>query len=102
MYLSLKLMILSLAIASAASTKKFVCSVGRRGCSVVDLAGLIVLWCLGVLVECGASVMGERAPSQSTRIPVQVLVGTQEPQKRDRLHTFFRVAQLELSPAPGR
>lgn len=95
-YLSLKLMILSLAIAFAASTKKWVCSVGRRGCSVVDLARLIVLWCLG------ASVMGERAPSQSIRIPVQVLVGTQEPQKREGLHTFFPVAQLELSPVAKR
>ena len=30
---------------------------------VADLAGLIVPWCLGVLVECGALVMGERVPS---------------------------------------
>ena len=48
MYLSLKRKILSLVIVFVVSTKAVV---------VVDLAWLIVLWCLGW------SVMGKRAPS---------------------------------------
>ena len=49
---------------------------------VVGLAGLIVPWCLGVLVECGVFVIGERSSAR-------VRVGTQEPQEPDGFHTIF-------------